>query len=390
MNQSVTKNNFNILIATDSFKESMTSSQACNAITDGLRQVAIDHNLNLHIDACPIADGGEGTTHAITNALNGEIQTTEVLGPIGKPVQAQWGLADNNQLGIMEMATCAGLMLVPHEKRNPELTTTFGVGQLILKMLDQNVKQILIGIGGSATNDGGTGMAQALGLTFDGIQIPARGCDLSNIKSITTHNLDPRLNNVEILVACDVKNPLTGPRGAAEIYARQKGADDAMVKRLDLGLKHLENITRNWQAQTTNQTDCDGNFEGAGAAGGLGFGLKIFTNAKLKSGIELVLNAVKFNQRLNNIDLVITGEGQLDGQSLEGKACMGVVSRAKQQNINTIALVGSKGDNIDKATAAGLTAAHSIMELGVSKQHAIQNAQQLLTQLTQQTIPQYL
>lgn len=368
----------------------MTSTQAAHAIHNGLQQIAKDTNRMIETDLCPIADGGEGTTLAITNALNGEIQTTEVLGPIGKPVQAQWGLADNNQLGIMEMATCAGLMLVPPKQRNPECTTTFGVGQLIRHMLDEGVKQIIIGIGGSATNDGGIGMAQALGIQFEGIPDIACGKDLHNIKSIDTSNLDPRLNNVEILVACDVKNPLTGPRGAAEIYARQKGADDAMVQRLDLALNHLQHLVSQCNTLHSHDSHMDGNFEGAGAAGGLGYGLKVFTNAQLQSGIDLVLNAVNFDERLKNTHLVITGEGQLDGQSLEGKACMGVVTRAKQQNINTIALVGAKGADIQKALTGGLTACHPIMELGVSKLYAMQNAPQLLQQLTRQIIPQYI
>lgn len=349
-----------VICAPDKFKESLTALEAAQAMAQGIRSVFPA----AEIDLCPIADGGEGTVDALLAATDGSRQTTTVQNPLGAPVSAAWGLIpaksrDAGPRAVMEMAAASGLSLVPPSQRDPTRTSTFGTGQLIRAALDAGSTEILIGIGGSATNDSGTGMAQALGVRFFDhqeklIEQPLTGGLLRSISRIDTRTLDPRLHRNRITVACDVTNPLTGATGAAHVYGPQKGATPAQVAELDAGLRHLAHLLR-----TQLHRDIE-NTPGAGAAGGLGGGLVAFLNATLAPGIDLVLQACDFSRRVTGATLCLTGEGRLDGQSLSGKAILGVAQSAQKHHVPTIALVGSVGPEADRVLKLGLEAFHVI------------------------------
>lgn len=347
-----------VILAPDSFKESLGAADAAAAMARGVKRAVAD----AQIDLCPIADGGEGTVEAMLSATDGRPRLTRVTGPLGEPVEARWGvLGTGDGAAVMEMASAAGLALVPTDRRDPTKTTTHGVGELIRAALDVGAKRILLGIGGSATTDGGTGMAQALGVRFldaggNVIKQPMAGGLLASVAKIDMAGLDPRIAATTITVACDVTNPLTGPNGAAAIYGPQKGATPAQVKLLDDALAHLAGLLKE-QVGADIQT-----LPGSGAAGGLGGGLVGFLNATLQKGIGLVLEAVRFEQRVAGCDLCLTGEGRLDGQSLSGKACLGVAQAATRHRVPTIALVGSLGSHAERTLEAGLKAYHVIGE----------------------------
>ncbi len=354
------------ICAPDSFKESVTAEQAAEAMRRGIVAVFPD----AHVDLCPIADGGDGTVEAMLAATDGQLRHTTVRGPLGDPVDARWGLLGDGATAVIEMAAASGMALLSAEKRNPMLTSTFGTGELIKAALDAGAKRILVGIGGSATNDGGTGMAQALGVRFFGdeqITDAMTGGLIPRIERIDVSELDTRITDVEIIVACDVTNPLTGPNGAAHIYGPQKGADPAMVEQLDAALVHLALL---WGADVSD-------LPGAGAAGGLGGGLMVFLGAKLERGAEMVLDAVGFDDRVAGCDWCFTGEGRLDGQSISGKATMTVAQRARGHGVKTIALVGCTGAEVEKTLDAGLSAYYAIGE-GVPLEEAIRRGAELL------------
>jgi len=396
-----------ILIAPDSFKETLSAMEAAEAIARGVQRALPD----AAIDRCPMADGGEGTVDALVNATGGKFRTTEVAGPLGETVPAKWGVLGSlpspsggglgwggvrstgnastpspqpssrgkgGKTAVIEMAEAAGLHLVPVAKRDPTRTTTFGVGQLIAAALDEGCTHIILGIGGSATTDGGLGMAQALGAAC-GFAPPLRGADLQRITQIDTTTLHPRIANTHITVACDVTNPLTGPNGAAHIYGPQKGATPQQVQQLDAGLAHLANLM-----------NIDPDQPGFGAAGGLGFGLVAFCGATLERGIELVLDAVDFDRRAAQANLVITGEGKLDGQSIQGKTCIGVAQRAAKAGTPTIALVGKADEDAAACLAHGLRAYHAIVNEQVTIEQAMANAAQFLEDLVAQVITQHV
>jgi len=375
-----------ILIAPDSFKETLSAVEAAEAIARGVQRALPD----AAIDRCPMADGGEGTVDALVNATGGKFRTTQVTGPLGEPVQAKWGVlgvrppshgegrGEGARTAVIEMAEAAGLHLVPVAKRDPTRTTTFGVGQLIAAALDEGCTHIILGIGGSATTDGGLGMAQALGAAC-GFAPPLRGADLQRITQIDTTTLHPRIANTHITVACDVTNPLTGPNGAAHIYGPQKGATPQQVQQLDAGLAHLANLM-----------NIDPDQPGFGAAGGLGFGLVAFCGATLERGIELVLDAVDFDRRAAQANLVITGEGNLDGQSIQGKTCIGVAQRAAKAGTPTIALVGKADEDAAACLAHGLRAYHAIVNEQVTIEQAMANAAQFLEDIVAQVITQHV
>ncbi len=301
----------------------------------GVREAAPE----AEIDLCPMADGGEGTVEAMAAATDGQFRTVEVAGPLGKPHEARFGLLGDKHTAVIEMAEAAGLGLLPPDKRNPLLTTTFGVGQLILAALDAGADRLIIGIGGSATTDGGTGCAQALGVVFISRDGRAFACgltggDLGDIKGIDISDRDERVGQCEILVACDVTNPLTGPEGAAAVYGPQKGATPEMVETLDAGLANLAAVIREQLGMEVEPVP------GAGAAGGLGAGLVAFAGAKLRSGIEIVADAVGLGRRIAGADLVITGEGKLDSQSSAGKTAVGVAKAAEAAGAPCICIPG--------------------------------------------------
>lgn len=343
-----------IVIAPDSFKESLTALEVAESIEKGFRRVLPE----AEYIKIPMADGGEGTVQSLVDATEGKIIWRQVTGPLGEPVQAFFGILGNKKTAVIEMAAASGLHLVPADKRNPLLTTTRGTGELIAAVLDYDVEHIIIGIGGSATNDGGTGMAKALGVQFldkNGEEIGEGGGALGELASINLSHIDPRLKKIRIEVACDVNNPLTGERGASAIFGPQKGATPEMVAQLD---RYLENFAAIVERDLGKQIK---DIPGAGAAGGLGGGLLAFLPAKLKRGVEMVIEATALPNLVQGADLVITGEGKIDGQTIYGKTPIGVAKIAKQYGIPVIGIAGNVSDDSHVVHAYGLDAVFSIV-----------------------------
>ncbi|MCV9885661.1 glycerate kinase [Metabacillus halosaccharovorans] len=343
-----------IVIAPDSFKESLSAMEAALAIERGFKMIF--PNADYH--KMPMADGGEGTVQSLVDATNGSIKERIVTGPLGNPVKAFFGLMGDGKTAVIEMAAASGLHLVPFEQRNPLVTTTRGTGELILSALDLGVEHMIIGVGGSATNDGGAGMVQALGgrlLDSDGNDMKAGGGMLSEISSIDLTGLDQRLTKVKIEVACDVDNPLTGPRGASAIFGPQKGATPEMVQLLDQNLTHFADVVEASLGRSFR------NIEGAGAAGGLGASLVAFLNAELKRGIQIVLDAVNFDEVVKDANLVITGEGRIDSQTIYGKTPIGVAKAAKKYGVPVIGVAGSLSKDCDVVYEHGIDALFSIV-----------------------------
>lgn len=344
-----------IILAPDAFKESLTAKEVCQAMAAGISRVLPQAELI----QVPMADGGEGTVQSLVDATRGSFIECQVNGPFpGHQVSARYGLLGDGQTAVIEMAAASGLQLVSEDQRNPWLTTTYGTGQLIVDALDHGVRRIIIGIGGSATNDGGAGMAQALGVRFlsdTGTEIMQGGGGLKDLVRIDLAGLDPRLQEVEIVVASDVTNPLTGPQGAAHVFARQKGADEAMVLALDQNLAHYARIIeRDLGLDVANQA-------GAGAAGGLGAGLLAFTGAHLEKGVDLVFDQVKLLEQARGADYIFTGEGGMDFQTKFGKAPQGVAKIGRQLGIPVIALAGNLGEGIECLYEEGMTAIFSVV-----------------------------
>jgi glycerate kinase len=356
-----------IVIAPDSFKGSLTALQVAEAMEVGLRRVFPDAT----IEKVPMADGGEGTVQSLVDATDGEILTAQVMDPLGNTIDAQYGVLGDGVTAVIEMAEASGLTLVPLDKRDPRVTTTYGTGELIRSALAHGCRKLIIGIGGSATNDGGTGMAQALGaklLTASSEQIKPGGGHLGTLNSIDLSELDPRITETETVVACDVNNPLTGEQGASYVYGPQKGATREMIEMLDANLAHFDKILQRDLSKSV------GNVPGAGAAGGLGAGLMAFVDASLKSGIEIVTEAAQLSKRLADADLVITGEGQINFQTVFGKTPVGVATVAKTHNIPVIAIAGSIADDSDGVYDAGIDAMIDIVPEPMPLETAIENA----------------
>lgn len=356
-----------IVIAPDSFKESLTALEAAQAIEKGMKKVLPDADFI----KVPMADGGEGTVQSLVDATGGKIISKTVTGPLGEPVEAFFGISGDEKTAVIEMAAASGLHLVPAEKRNPLITTTRGTGELIIAALDYGIEQIIIGIGGSATNDGGTGMAKALGIKLldsDGNEIADGGGALANIAAIDVSNIDPRLASVCIEVACDVDNPLTGPRGASSIFGPQKGATPEMVRLLDGNLHHYAEMIRRDVGKDIEQ------IAGAGAAGGLGAGLMAFLSAELKRGVDIVLEATALEAQLKNADFVITGEGKIDAQTVFGKTPIGVAKTAKKHSIPVIAIAGNVGSDSHVVHEHGIDAVFSIVPGIIPLSDAFENA----------------
>ncbi|ANX13953.1 glycerate kinase [Fictibacillus arsenicus] len=347
-----------IVIAPDSFKESMTAMEVCYHVEKGFRKVFPNANY-LKI---PIADGGEGTVQAIIDATDGKLIKKKVTGPLGSLVEAFYGITGDEKTAVIEMAAASGLHHIPREHRNPLLTSTRGTGELILDALNHGVERIVLGLGGSATNDGGTGMASALGIAFydeNGEELLMQGDSLNQIRSMDVTGLDHRLKHMRIEAACDVTNPLVGHLGASAVFGPQKGATPEMVAYLDMGLNQLGDVIQEFMNLNVK------NIPGAGAAGGLGAGVIAFLNGRLKNGIETVLDIVNFESVSQDADLVITGEGRIDSQTIQGKAPIGVAKRAKQYNIPVIGLAGSLGIGYERIYEYGIDAVFSIVN-GVS------------------------
>ena len=343
-----------IVIAPDSFKESLTALEVANAIERGFKRIFP----NAEYVKLPMADGGEGTVQSLVDATRGRLIEAEVTAPLGNQVKSFFGLLGDGKTAIIEMAAASGLHLVPMDERNPCQTTSFGTGELIKQALDLGVQHIILGIGGSATNDGGAGMLQALGLRLldkNGQSIGFGGTALSNLAEIQLADLDPRLQHVQIEVACDVNNPLCGERGASAIFGPQKGATPEMVKELDAALAHFAEIAdRDCGKQIKEQS-------GAGAAGGMGGGLLLLPNVQLKAGVQIVLDNLKFAEQVKDADLVITGEGRMDAQSILGKTPIGVARTAKQFNRPVIAIAGCLREDYEVVYEHGIDAVFPII-----------------------------
>jgi glycerate kinase len=329
-----------IVVAPDSFKGSLTAEEVSNAIEQGVREIFPE----AEIVKIPMADGGDGTVQCLVNATGGEILRKKVTGPLGDEVLASYGILGDKKTAVIEMAEASGLTLIPDNKRNPLITTTYGTGQLIKSALDQGCRKMIIGIGGSATNDGGAGMVQALGaklLDKDGEEIDFGGGELKKIFQIDTKYLDNRLSETKVLIASDVSNPLCGPKGASQIYGPQKGATPEAIKELDESLAYFAKIIE----RDLNKDVKD--IPGAGAAGGLGASLIAFLDAELRPGIEIIIEIVKLEQAIKDTDLVITGEGKIDSQTIYGKAPIGVAKIAKKYNVPVIAVAAIISDDAD-------------------------------------------
>ena len=324
-----------IILAFDSFKGSASSLQLAEAAAEGVRQVLPDCRTVVF----PIADGGEGTVDALRSAMHARTVTCSVTGPLGEPLEASYALAGTTAL--VELASAAGLTLVPEERRNPLRTTTFGVGQLIADAVSRGCRHIVLGLGGSATNDAGTGILAALGYRFldsDGQELPPVGASLAKIAEIDSRNALPALCDVRFTLACDVANPFCGPDGAAAVYAHQKGALPADVAVLDAGMRHYASVLKKLAGRDIADVP------GAGAAGGVAGGLLPFVNASIRSGIDTVLDLLRFDDALDGASLVITGEGRIDAQSSMGKAVGGILARAAKRGVPVVALAGQVTD----------------------------------------------
>jgi len=324
-----------IVIAPNAFKGSLSALDAAEAIAEGVRAAAPDADLLL----VPIADGGDGTVDALVAATQGERRTLQVRGPLGDPVDAGYGLIDAGSTAVIEMAKAAGLALVPAAKRDPRITTTYGVGELLQRAYEEGARRFIVGIGGSATNDGGAGMAQALGydlLDENGHELPPGGLALKRLARIQVGGAHANWKQAQVDVACDVTNPLTGPSGASAVYGPQKGATPEMVAELDAALKRFAEIIRRDLGVDVEH------LPGAGAAGGLGAGLVAFTGARLRPGAEMVMEALRLDERLSGAGLVVTGEGRIDSQTARfGKGPAAVARHARQAGIPVIAIGGS-------------------------------------------------
>ena len=365
-----------IVIAPDSFKESLTALEVAEAIEAGLKKVLPD----AEYVKVPMADGGEGTVQSLVDATEGRLISAEVCAPLGNKVKAEFGLSGDGRTAIIEMAAASGLHLVPSEKRNPLHTTSYGTGELILAALDEGVEKIIVGIGGSATNDGGAGMLQALGaLLLDANKQPigAGGGCLQDLAAIDLSGLDKRLAGVEIVVACDVDNPMCGEKGASAVFGPQKGATPEMVQALDSGLLHFAAIAARDLGLDIQSP------AGAGAAGGMGGGVLLLPDARLQAGVQIVMEAVKLAEKVQDADLVITGEGRMDAQSVHGKTPIGVAHTAKAFGKPVIAIVGCLREDYEVVYAQGIDAVFPIIRQLGSLEEILQHGRDNLVSAAQ-------
>ncbi|MFN1143377.1 glycerate kinase [Serratia quinivorans] len=356
-----------VVIAPDSFKESLSAMEVAEAIERGFRQIYPQ----VQYVKLPMADGGEGTVDSMVAATGGEIVRVEVTGPLGQSVSAFYGLLGEGETAVIEMAAASGLHLAPKERRDPRITTSYGTGELILAALERGVKAIILGIGGSATNDGGAGMMQALGarLLDDQQQpLPPGGAALARLAQIDLSAVDPRLQQVSVTAACDVDNPLCGPHGASAVFGPQKGATPEMVTQLDAALSHFGSLLQ----QATGREVL--NAPGAGAAGGMGAALLGMLNARLRPGIEIVIETLRLEEALRDADLVITGEGRLDSQSIHGKTPIGVARVAKRHGLPVIGIAGSLSKDYQVVHQHGIDAAFSVLDRVVTLEEALTDA----------------
>lgn len=366
-----------IIVAPDSFKGSISAAQLCRAIKNGILQVFADSN----IVELPLADGGEGTMETLVYATGGQTVEVSVQDPLGRPIVASYGVLGDGQTVVIELAQASGLTLLADSEKNPLLTTSYGTGQLIIHALDHGYRRFIIALGGSATNDAGAGLLQALGLVLEdahGQPLAPGGAALKQLYRLDPTKLDPRLQESTFEVACDVTNPLCGPQGASAVFGPQKGASNEMVHILDEALAHFgEKLEQTIGIQVLD-------LPGGGAAGGTGVAMHAFLNARMRSGIDMVLELSGWDRHLSEADLVITGEGKLDEQTLSGKVIAGVCRSAQQYDVPVIALCGSLSLSASEINRLGLQAAFSISKGPVSLETAIQHAASWASAQTEQ------
>jgi glycerate kinase len=372
-----------IVIAPQGFKGNLSALQVAQAIDSGIKRVVPSVVTIIK----PMADGGEGTVQALVDATGGEIMATEVTDPIGGRIIANWGLLSDKVTGVIEMAAASGLVLVPPKNRNPLLTTTYGTGQLILAALENGCRKLIIGIGGSATNDGGAGMAQALGaqlLDAKGAALPFGGAALAKLEHIDVTTLDPRIADCDVVVASDVANPLCGAQGASAVYGPQKGATAEMVAQLDAALAHYADVIRRDLGVDVKD------IPGAGAAGGLGAGLIAFLNAKVIPGIDVVIEATGLVEHLKDADLVFTAEGKIDSQTAFGKVPVGVAKKAKAFRLPVIAIAGEIADDYRVVYQHGIDGVLSTAPGPISLSQSMTEAERLIADAAERAIRLFL
>lgn len=360
-----------ILIAPDSFKDCLSAKQVGEHLKSGIIKASAGYEVRI----APMADGGEGTVDALVAATEGQHIKCTVKDPLLRDIEATYGISGDGKTAIIEMASASGIERLTQQERNPWLTTTYGTGQLILDALNKGCRRFICGIGGSATNDGGVGMAIALGVNFtdsNGNKIGFGGGEVSKIQLIDVSDIDPRIEESEFIIACDVNNPLTGPEGASAVYGPQKGADEDMVKKLDSGLANLSDKISQHLNLNVNEVP------GSGAAGGLGAGFLAFTQGKLKKGIEIVVEETNLEEHCRWADFVITGEGKIDFQTKFGKTPQGVASVAKQYNVPVIAVAGTLGEKYQELYKSGFDVILSIVDKPMPLKDALNGAPELL------------
>ncbi len=368
-----------VLIAPQAFKGSISAADAAAAMREGVLRVLPD----AEVSAVAVADGGDGTLETLVEGSGGEIHRIEVMGPLGERRPAEWGAMGDGATAVIEMARTSGLALVPDDERNPLVTTTFGLGEAILHATQAGFRRFIIGIGGSATNDAGAGMAQALGvrlLDSTGNDLEFGGAALSGLNRIDMSGLDETIRSCNFLVACDVNNPLTGPTGASAIYGPQKGATPEMIERLDAALLHFAEIVKRDLGVEINEVP------GAGAAGGLGGGMIAFTNGELRAGVDIVLDTVRLDDYLTGCDLVITGEGSMDHSTIYNKAPVGVAERAKRLDIPVVGISGSLGAGFQDVHRHGIDALAAITPGPMTLDEASERAGELISNATEQAL----
>jgi len=363
-----------IIVSPDSFKGSCSAIEVADSIEKAIHEV----DSTISVVKMPVADGGEGTIDAIASCVPATVYELEVCDPMGKNAVAKYAVIENGETAVIEMAQASGLPMVPIEERNPLVATTYGTGQLMKDALDKGVKKMIIGIGGSATNDGGAGVLMALGASFkndEGEEVPLGGGALSDVVEIDLSEFDSRIFDVEITVACDVTNPLTGENGASYVYGPQKGATPEMVKELDAALTHFAKLSAKEFGEDFST------YPGTGAAGGLGFALIAYCKAKFAAGIDIVLNVSGFEKELEEADLVITGEGRIDGQSVQGKVLYGIGTRAKEKKVPVIAIGGAVRSDSEALLDHGISAMFSIANGPMTLEYAMGNGCALIEQI---------
>lgn len=365
----------NIVVAPDSFKECLSSKKVAHAISRGILKVMP----NAEVFEIPISDGGEGLLETILSNTEGRLVSIEVMNPVFSPIKATYGVLKDNKTAIIEMAKASGLELITEEEKNPLVTTTYGTGQLIKDALDNGCTKIIIGIGGSATNDGGVGLVKALGgkfLNIKGEELTEGGGMLNQLHQIDISNLDKRILDCEILVACDVSNPLIGANGASWVYGKQKGGADRDLELLDKNLSHYAAIIKRDLGLDISEVP------GSGAAGGTGAALMAFLKADLVNGIELILKTIEIEEYIKKADIVLTGEGKIDEQTLNGKTIMGIAAMAKKHNVPVIVLTGKVGEKIEGIYKMGVCGIYSIVNQPMKLSEAISDADSLIEECT--------